>query len=74
MLNAYRAMWADLVSTARTSNFQSSRLPLHTTGEALTLFVQGLARDQLHGIVTRGTPELHPMVTSLSPEPDPSRA
>ena len=74
MLNAYRAMWADLVSAARTSNFQSSRLPQHTTGEALTLFVQGLARDQLHGIVTRGTPVLHPMVTSLSPEPDPSRA
>lgn len=74
VLNAYRAMWADLVSAARTSDFQSSRLPQHTTGEALTLFVQGLARDQLHGIVTRGTPVLTPMVTSLSPEPDPSRA
>jgi hypothetical protein len=72
VLSAYRAMWADLVSAARTSDFQSSRLPQHTTGQALTLFVQGLARDQLHGIVTRGTPVLHPMVTSLSPEPDPS--
>jgi hypothetical protein len=74
VLSAYRAMWADLVSAARTSNFQSPRLSQHATGQALTLFVQGLARDQLHGIVTRGTPVLHPMVTSLSPERDPSRA
>jgi hypothetical protein len=74
VLSAYRAMWADLVSAARTSNFQSPRLSRHATGQALTLFVQGLARDQLHGIVTRGTPVLHPMVTSLSPERDPSRA
>jgi hypothetical protein len=74
VLSAYRAMWTDLVSAARTSNFQSPRLSQHATGEALTLFVQGLARDQLHGIVTRGTPTLNPTVTALSPELDPSRA
>ena len=74
ILGAYRAMWADLVSAARTSDFQSARLSEHATGQTLTLLVQGLARDQLHGIVTRGTPALHPMVTSLSPEPNPSRA
>ena len=61
-LAAYRAMWADLVTAARTSNFQSPRLSQHATGQALTLFVQGLARDQLHGIVTRGEPLLHPVV------------
>ncbi len=64
---AYRAMWADLVSAARTSNFQSTRLPEHAAGQVLTLFVQGLARDQLHGIVTKGDPVLHPVVTSSSP-------
>jgi hypothetical protein len=73
-LAAYRAMWADLVTAARTSNFQSPRLSQHATGQALTLFVQGLARDQLHGIVTRGEPILHPVVTSLSPDRDPARA
>jgi hypothetical protein len=73
-LAAYRAMWADLVSAARTSDFQSTQLPQHATGQALTLFVQGLARDQLHGIVTRGEPLLHPVVTSLSPDRDPTRA
>jgi hypothetical protein len=73
-LAAYRAMWADLVSAAQTSDFQSTQLSQHTTGQALTLFVQGLAWDQLHGIVTRGEPVLHPVVTSLSPNPDPTRA
>ena len=73
-LTAYRGMWADLVSAARTSNFQSAQLSQYATGEALTLFVQGLARDQLHDIVTRGEPVLHPVVTSLSPNPDPTRA
>ena len=73
-LAAYRAMWSDLVSAARTSNFQSTQLSEHATGQALTLFVQGLARDQLHSIVTRGEPVLHPMVTSLSPDRDPTRA
>ena len=67
-------MWTDLVSAARTSDFQSPRLSEHATGQTLTLFVQGLARDQLHGIVTRGTPVLHPLVSSLSPDRDPSRA
>jgi hypothetical protein len=67
-------MWADLVSAARTSDFQSTALSQHATGQALTLFVQGLARDQLHGIVTRGEPEFHPVVTSLSPDRDPTAA
>jgi hypothetical protein len=65
-LAAYRAMWSDLVSAARTSDYQSSGLSHHAAGTVLTLFVQGLARDQLHGIVTRGEPVLHPVVTSSS--------
>jgi hypothetical protein len=73
-LPSYRSMWADLVSAARTSDFQSTRLSLHATGQALTLFVQGLARDRLHGIVTRGELGLHPVVSSLSPNRDPTGA
>ncbi len=65
-LAAYRAMWSDLVAAARTSDFQSNGLSEHATGTVLTLFVRGLARDQLHGIVTRGQPVLHPVVTSSS--------
>lgn len=74
MLSAYRGMWADLVAAARTSDFQSPRLADHASGTALTLFVRGLARDQLHDIVTRGAPTLHPSVTSLVPSADPTRA
>jgi hypothetical protein len=74
VLSAYRGMWSDLVTAARTSDYQSALLADHTTGDALTLFVQGLARDQLHDIVTRGEVALHPMVTSLSPATRPTRA
>jgi hypothetical protein len=73
-LTAYRGMWSDLVTAARTSDYQSALLPDHTTGDALTLFVQGLARDQLHDIVTRGNVVLHPSVSSLSPAAHPIRA
>ena len=67
-------MWTDLVTAAETSDFQSPLLAHHATGEALTLLVQGLARDQLHDIVTRGVTRHHPTVTSLSPATDPTRA
>jgi hypothetical protein len=74
VLSAYREMWADLVIAADTSDYQSPLLPEHATGDALTLLVQGLARDQLHDIVTRGVTLHHPVVTSLSPATDPDRA
>jgi hypothetical protein len=67
-------MWADLVEAATTSDYQSPLLSQHASGDALTLFVQGLARDQLHGIVTKGEPVLHPQVTSLSPSGHPTNA
>src|SRR5450755_1572952 len=73
-LSAYRIMWADLVTAAQTSDFQSPLLAQHATGEALTLLVQGLARDQLHGIVTRGTTVHHPQVTSRTPAGNPTEA
>jgi hypothetical protein len=67
-------MWADLVTAAQTSDFQSPLLSQRATGEALTLLEQGLARDQLHGIVTRGTTVHHPQVTSLTPAANPTHA
>jgi hypothetical protein len=73
-LSAYRAMWADLATAARTSNFQSELLPKHASGSTLTLLVQGLAKDQEQNIVTRGTPIIDPKVTSLAPAQDPKRA
>ena len=74
VLTAYRTMWADLVTAAQTSDFKSPLLAQHATGEALSLFVQGLARDQLHGIVTRGVTVHHPSVASLAPVGNPTHA
>ncbi len=74
VLGAYRDMWADLVTAARTSDYQSPLLSQHASGNALTIFVQGLARDQLAGIVTKGQPVLDPRVTSLTPSVDPTHA
>jgi hypothetical protein len=70
----YRSMWADLVSAARTSDYQSALLPRHASGDALTLLVEGLAKDQELGIVTRGKLVLQPHVTSLTPPGDPTKA
>jgi hypothetical protein len=74
VLDAYRAMWADLVTAATTSDYQSPLLAQHASGNALTIFVQGLARDQLADIVTKGQPVLDPRVTSLTPAVDPTHA
>ena len=74
VIAGYRSMWADLVTAAATSDFQSPLLAQHATGDARTLLVQGLARDQLHGIVTRGVTRHHPTVMSLTPTADPTHA
>jgi hypothetical protein len=67
-------MWADLVTAAETSDYQSPLLSQHASGAALTLLVQGLARDQLNGIVTRGKTIHHPQISSLTPAEKPDHA
>ncbi|HXA34230.1 MAG TPA: hypothetical protein VNV87_18405 [Acidimicrobiales bacterium] len=74
VISDYRTMWADLVAAARTSNYQSTLLPRHATGAALTLLVQGLAKDRVLGIVTKGQPVLQPSVSSLTPAANPTKA
>jgi hypothetical protein len=67
-------MWADMVIASQTSNDQSSLLPEHASGDALSLLVHGLYVNSVDGIVTKGEPVLHPQVTSLSPATDPTQA
>jgi hypothetical protein len=74
VISDYRTMWADLVVAARTSNSQSKLLPQHATGDALSLLVQGLAKDRVLGIVTKGQPVLQPSVSSLTPAANPTKA
>jgi hypothetical protein len=73
-LAAYRGMWADMVIASRSSDYQSPLLPQKATGQALSLLVQGLAKNQQQGIVTKGEPVLHPQVTALSPQANPTQA
>ena len=73
-LAAYRGMWADMVMASQTSDYQSPQLPQNASGNALSLLVHGLYLNGVHGIVTKGTPVLHPQVTSLSPAPAPREA
>jgi hypothetical protein len=73
-LAAYRAMWADMVIASRTSDYKSPLLPQHASGAALSVLVQGLAKNQAQGIVAKGKPTMHPEVTSLSPSNDPTQA
>jgi hypothetical protein len=73
-LSAYRAMWADMVIASRTSDYKSPLLPQHASGAALSLLVQGLAKNQQLQIVTKGHPTSNPQVTSLSPTNAPTQA
>jgi hypothetical protein len=73
-ISAYRAMWADMVAASQTSDYKSPLLSEHATGSALSVLVQGLAKNQALGIVTKGKPVLHPQVTSLTPAADPTQA
>lgn len=63
-----------MVIASRTSDYQSSLLPQHATGDALSLLIQGLAANQANHIVTKGNPHLNPQVTSLSPSGAPTQA
>jgi hypothetical protein len=73
-LAAYRAMWADMVTASLTSNYQSPLLSDHASGEALSVLVQGLAKNQAQGIVAKGKPVLHPQIASLTPAGSPTQA
>lgn len=66
-LVAYRAMWADWVTAARTSDSTTKALGREATGDALLLMLNSLAKDKHDGIVTRGQPVISPRVQSATP-------
>jgi hypothetical protein len=70
-LAAYRGMWADMVSAARTADYQDPVLADHATGAALSTLVQGLYSYRQQGLVIMGAPATHPTVTSVTPATDP---
>jgi hypothetical protein len=73
-LAAYRGMWTDMVTAARTADYQDPVLADHATGAALSTLVQGLYSYRQQGIVIMGTPVTHPTIISLTPAADPTQA
>jgi hypothetical protein len=73
-LDAYRGMWADMVSAARTADYQDPILSDNASGAALSTLVQGLYSYRQQGLVIMGTPVTHPAITSLTPAADPTQA
>ncbi|MHB8452696.1 MAG: hypothetical protein ACYDAQ_19920, partial [Mycobacteriales bacterium] len=73
-LAAYNGMWADEVVAARTADYQSPLLAQHAAGAALSLLIRGLYSYRLQRLVIKGQLVTHPVVTSLSPPGDPTKA
>lgn len=73
-LEAYRAMWQDMVVAARTSDYQSPLLARHATGSALRQLADSLYADRQQGVVTRGQPVLRPRIGESDPNVQPPRA
>lgn len=71
-LAAYRAMWADWITAARTSDSTTKALGREATGDALLLLLNSLAKDKHDGIVSRGQPAISPRVQSVTPATAPT--
>ncbi len=71
-LAAYVGMWNDMVTAARTSNWQDPRLGRHATKDALRVITGSLYADHANGVITKGKPTYNPEVTSVKPKNDPT--
>jgi hypothetical protein len=73
-LAAYRAMWEDMATAAKTADYRSPLLAQHAAGAALSILVRGLYTDKRTGIVVKGQPVTNARVVSLSPPANPTKA
>jgi hypothetical protein len=64
---AYLGMWSDMADAAVTSDWQSPKLALNATADALSRISRGLYADHYNGLVTKGKPVNHPTVESVEP-------
>lgn len=69
---AYLGMWQDMAKAATTADWEDPALAHHATGAALSVISRGLYADHLNGLVARGKPKDHPVVTSADPPTDPT--
>jgi len=64
---AYIAMWSDVAVAAVTSDWRSSRLGQHATGDALSTLSRAMYSDHRRGLVSKGEPSNDPLVSSATP-------
>jgi len=69
---AYLGMWNDMADAAVTSDWQSPKLALNATADALSRISRGLYADHYNGLVTKGKPVNHPEVESVEPAAAPT--
>jgi hypothetical protein len=72
-LAAYRAMWADWVAVAATSDYQNPRLAQHLSGDAYSMVYKAVYVNKSNGLVGRGQPALSPWLSAATPADSPTR-
>jgi hypothetical protein len=72
-LAAYDAMWEDIMSVSRTSDYKNPRIAMHMIGQPLNSWTLNVSRDRSRGWVGRGRLTWHPRVTSVTPTESPTR-
>lgn len=59
-------MWKDVAEAGTTDDYQAAYLGDYLSGPALLTITDNLSADKNQGIVGRGAPALHPVVTSAT--------
>lgn len=65
-LDAYRQMWAAMLTAAQSSDPDAPDLSQYATGEALAKLRYSLTADQQHGLVSKGQLRIAPEVADLA--------
>jgi hypothetical protein len=66
VIAAYKGMWSDYQQDLATANWQNPLSVKHATGKALLVLENTLALDGHHGWIGKGTPELEPIIKTLT--------
>lgn len=71
-LAAYTGMWQSMAQADQTADYQSPQLAKYATGDALGVISRSIYTDYKNGEVSKGAPVLHPHVTKLDPQNNPT--
>ena len=70
---AYNAMWAELVTIGKTSDWNNPKIGEYLSGQPLSNWTSSFASDKHKGYITLGQPTLNPRVVSVTPTDSPTR-